>query len=102
MLDAFIADDHCIYVKTAKLYVEKIRSYGEGSVEQSVVIKSFRSNGKMLYAIQVTNEPIFRVNFALNKHCCRCLNLTVVCQVDCLDTVNMIIDAGYKHLTICH
>ena len=34
MLDAFIADDHCIYVKTAKLYVEKIRSYGEGSVEQ--------------------------------------------------------------------
>ena len=44
MFDVFAATGHRNYVKAAELYVEMMLSYGESSVKQAAVIKSFRSN----------------------------------------------------------
>ena len=45
MLDIFAAGGYHSYAKAARLYVQMILKYGEGSPEQQAVIESFKMTG---------------------------------------------------------
>ena len=45
ILDIFAAGGYHNYAKAARLYVQMMRKYGEGSPEQQTVIESFKMTG---------------------------------------------------------
>ena len=48
MLDIFAVDGHHNYAKAARIYVQMMLKYGERSLEQQAVIKSFKMTGSQV------------------------------------------------------
>ena len=48
MLDIFAADGHQNYAKSARLYVQIMLKYGEGSPEHQAVFQSFKMTGNIV------------------------------------------------------